>query len=61
MKTSIWDHVQGGGYITDAMLETGSNNPVVSPCSASSDGTPSATCRQKAIAWAYDPARWGIR
>jgi hypothetical protein len=32
--TSIWDHRVGGGYISDSLLNTGSNNAVVPWCSA---------------------------
>ena len=32
VTTNIWNRLDGGGYVTDAMLETGSNNPVVPLC-----------------------------
>lgn len=31
--TNIWNRLDGGGWVTDAMLETGSNDPVVPVCS----------------------------
>ncbi|OUS97268.1 CHAP domain-containing protein [Rhodococcus sp. NCIMB 12038] len=34
VSTNIWNRLDNGGYITDAMLETGSNNPVVPPCNS---------------------------
>lgn len=34
--TDIWNRLADGGYVTDGMLETGSNGPVVGPCA----GTP---------------------
>ncbi|ABM16710.1 MULTISPECIES: CHAP domain-containing protein [Mycolicibacterium] len=30
--TNIWNRLAGGGYVTDGMLETGSNDPVVPVC-----------------------------
>ncbi|WP_458683591.1 CHAP domain-containing protein [Prescottella equi] len=35
MTTNIWNRLSGGGYVTDAMLETGSNNAVVPVCGSS--------------------------
>ena len=33
VSTDVWNRLDGvGGYVTDAMLETGSNNPVVPVC-----------------------------
>ncbi|MFH5230869.1 CHAP domain-containing protein [Antrihabitans spumae] len=32
VTTNIWNRLDNGGYVTDAMLETGSNNPVVPVC-----------------------------
>lgn len=32
--TNIWNRLDGGGYVTDAMLETGSNSAVVPVCSS---------------------------
>jgi surface antigen len=34
-STNIWNRLDSGGYVTDGMLETGSNNPVVPGCSGS--------------------------
>ncbi|MFF2654078.1 peptidoglycan DD-metalloendopeptidase family protein [Streptomyces sp. NPDC058045] len=31
--TSVWNKLPGGGWVTDGFLETGSNQPVVGPCS----------------------------
>ncbi|MER6504529.1 peptidoglycan DD-metalloendopeptidase family protein [Streptomyces sp. NPDC001455] len=31
--TNIWNKVSSGGWVSDGFLETGSNNPVVPPCS----------------------------
>ncbi|MGK2869225.1 MAG: amidase, partial [Mycobacterium sp.] len=32
LSTDLWNRLSDGGYVTDAMLETGSNGPVVPPC-----------------------------
>jgi surface antigen len=37
LTTNLWNQLDGGGFVTDAMLDTGSNDPVVPPCGA---GTP---------------------
>lgn len=37
VTTNIWNKLDNGGYVTDAMLETGSNSAVVPVCS---NGTP---------------------
>lgn len=34
VNTNIWNKLDSGGYVTDAMLETGSNNPIVPVCSS---------------------------
>ncbi|AUM20317.1 amidase (plasmid) [Rhodococcus ruber] len=34
VSTNIWNRLDSGGYVTDAMLETGSNNPVVPVCNS---------------------------
>jgi len=34
--TDIWNRLSDGGYVTDGMLETGSNDPVVPVCGGSS-------------------------
>ncbi|HEX2276643.1 MAG TPA: CHAP domain-containing protein [Candidatus Tectomicrobia bacterium] len=34
LTTNIWNRLDKGGFVTDAMLNTGSNEPVVPPCSA---------------------------
>ncbi|MGX7724570.1 CHAP domain-containing protein [Rhodococcus sp. 5G237] len=39
VTTNIWNKLDGGGYVTDAMLETGSNNPVVPACSSAAPAT----------------------
>jgi uncharacterized protein YraI len=44
--TDIWDAIDGGGYVTDAYVYTGSNAPVVPPCGAG-DPRPG-----NAVAWA---------
>lgn len=36
LSTDLWNRTQGGGYVTDAMLVTGSNEPVVPPCATES-------------------------
>lgn len=36
MSTDLWNRLADGGYVTDAMLDTGSNNPVVPPCATES-------------------------
>ncbi len=33
--TNVWDQLSGGGWVTDAFLETGSNAPVVPLCGSS--------------------------
>ena len=30
--SDIWNRRQGGGFVTDRLLDTGSNDPVVPPC-----------------------------
>lgn len=42
VRTDIWNRLDSGGYITDAMLETGSNNPVVPPCTSAPAPAPSS-------------------
>jgi surface antigen len=32
LTTNIWNQLESGGFVTDAMLNTGSNEPVVPPC-----------------------------
>ncbi len=32
LTTDLWNRLADGGYVTDAMLVTGSNGPVVPPC-----------------------------
>jgi surface antigen len=45
VTTNIWNRLASGGFVTDAMLDTGSNDPVVPPC----DGeTPSAAAPARA-------------
>lgn len=36
MSTDLWNRLAGGGYVTDAMLDTGSDGPVVPPCATES-------------------------
>ncbi|WP_157897691.1 CHAP domain-containing protein [Mycolicibacterium rutilum] len=36
LTTNIWNRLDTGGYVTDAMLVTGSNDPVVPRCDAAS-------------------------
>lgn len=36
MSTDLWNKLADGGYVTDAMLDTGSNDPVVPPCATES-------------------------
>lgn len=36
LSTDLWNRLQSGGYVTDAMLDTGSNDPVVPPCETES-------------------------
>ncbi len=38
--TTIWDHVASGGYVSDSLLYTGTNNPVVSACSTPTNTYP---------------------
>ena len=32
LTTDLWNRLADGGFVTDAMLDTGSNEPVVPPC-----------------------------
>lgn len=36
MSTDLWNRLADGGYVTDAMLDTGSDDPVVPPCATES-------------------------
>ena len=36
LTTTLWNRLADGGYVTDAMLVTGSNDPVVPPCATES-------------------------
>lgn len=36
MSTDLWNRLSDGGYVTDAMLDTGSDDPVVPPCATES-------------------------
>lgn len=36
LSTDLWNRLADGGYVTDAMLDTGSNDPVVPPCATES-------------------------
>ncbi|WP_234800200.1 amidase [Mycolicibacterium diernhoferi] len=36
LTTNLWNRLADGGYVTDAMLVTGSNDPVVPPCATES-------------------------
>lgn len=36
VSTDLWNRLADGGYVTDAMLDTGSNDPVVPPCATES-------------------------
>lgn len=36
LTTDLWNRLADGGYVTDAMLDTGSNDPVVPPCATES-------------------------
>ncbi|MCC4306267.1 CHAP domain-containing protein [Rhodococcus sp. 3-2] len=47
VSTNVWNRLDTGGYVTDAMLETGSNNPVVPLCSSSpASSTPGSAMGQ---------------
>ncbi len=55
--TTIWDHVVGGGFISDALLKTGSDSAVVPACSSnqSAPAAPAARYnRTSATAWALE-------
>lgn len=43
--TDIWDQIDGGGWVSDGFVYTGSNNPVVPPCGSNSKA-------DRAVAWA---------
>lgn len=52
VTTSIWDHLaSGGGYVVDAMVETGSNGAIVPRCGAQPTPAPAATRETKAVVW----------
>lgn len=36
VSTDLWNRLADGGYVTDAMLDTGSDDPVVPPCATES-------------------------
>jgi uncharacterized protein YraI len=36
VSTDLWNRMADGGYVTDAMLDTGSDGPVVPPCATES-------------------------
>ena len=36
LSTDLWNRLADGGFVTDAMLDTGSNEPVVPPCATES-------------------------
>lgn len=36
LRTDLWNRLDSGGYVTDAMLDTGSNDPIVPPCATES-------------------------
>ncbi len=67
---TIWNHLTSGGYISDTLLLTGSNNPVVPKCLAGLPvvtvpvATPVKYNRQAAISWAlahvYDKERYAL-
>ncbi|WP_370500183.1 CHAP domain-containing protein [Mycolicibacterium sp. jd] len=40
--TDIWNRLADGGYVTDAMLETGSNDPVVAGCGGAPAAAPAS-------------------
>lgn len=39
LTTTIWNRLDKGGFVTDAMLDTGSNNPVVPRCEGETPAT----------------------
>lgn len=43
LTTTIWNQLEGGGFVTDAMLNTGSNGPVVPPCVSEASKPPAAS------------------
>ncbi|CDO06863.1 CHAP domain-containing protein [Mycolicibacterium cosmeticum] len=42
LRTDLWNRLDSGGYVTDAMLDTGSNDPVVPPCATEASRPTSA-------------------
>lgn len=36
LRSDLWNRLDSGGFVTDTMLDTGSNDPVVPPCATES-------------------------
>lgn len=58
--TGLWDHWVGGGYISDSLVLTGSNNPVVPLCGSAPAPTPApSTGRAWGQTRSYDAGVYG--
>ncbi|WP_137876265.1 CHAP domain-containing protein [Rhodococcus sp. Q] len=57
VTTNVWNRLDTGGYVTDAMVETGSNNPVVPVCGGSAPAPASGRAMGKTIG--HNPAAFG--
>ncbi len=42
LTTDLWNRLATGGFVTDAMLDTGSDEPVVPPCVAETPSPPTS-------------------
>lgn len=56
--STIWYRLSGGGWVTDALLETGSNNPVTGACSTSGRAWGQTTATNTGI---WDQCTWGAK
>lgn len=57
--TGLWDHRVGGGYISDSLVLTGSNNPVVPLCGSAPAPAPAPTSRAWGQTRSTDPGIYG--
>ncbi len=59
--TNIWNRLEKGGFVTDAMLNTGSDDPVVPRCGAQTPGGPARATGRKTDTNTAAPgsAAWG--
>ncbi len=57
MSTDLWNRLPDGGFVTDAMLDTGSDDPVVPPCATESMTVSQARATGRSVA--TNPAEKG--